>query len=343
LLRWAAVCHYNTDNPHVHIVVRGLDKRGAEVRIDRRYMSEGLRLRGQELATNELGPRTELEMRRQTSRDITAERLTTLDRRLAEHVSAENTLETRSIANAKNISRADALARLATLEGLRLAERVSSTSWRLADGWQEVLRSLGERGDIIKRIHRALGGQPVSHRVFEPREGAQIEGVVRQKGMHDEISGEPYAVIQTPRGEAVYVRLDQATAATLKEQTAVRLSCERQPWVKATDEVLEREAASNGGIYSPTAHLEKVRRRPPMIEGRWVRADEVIAVNLRRLERLERYKLVSRRPDGTWLVPRDLVSTLRQREQTHPRLRLVVEPLTPAVKPERRRGPSLDR
>ena len=40
-LRWAAVCHYNTDNPHVHVVVRGVDRRGAEVRIDRGYISEG--------------------------------------------------------------------------------------------------------------------------------------------------------------------------------------------------------------------------------------------------------------------------------------------------------------
>jgi type IV secretory pathway VirD2 relaxase len=59
-LRWAAVCHYNTDNPHVHVVVRGVDRRGAEVRIDRSYISAGLRIRGQELATLELGSRSEL-------------------------------------------------------------------------------------------------------------------------------------------------------------------------------------------------------------------------------------------------------------------------------------------
>jgi hypothetical protein len=35
-LEWAAVNHHNTDNPHVHIVVRGLDRDGDEVRIDGR-------------------------------------------------------------------------------------------------------------------------------------------------------------------------------------------------------------------------------------------------------------------------------------------------------------------
>jgi type IV secretory pathway VirD2 relaxase len=33
-LRWGAVNHYNTDNPHVHIVVRGVDQAGHEVWID---------------------------------------------------------------------------------------------------------------------------------------------------------------------------------------------------------------------------------------------------------------------------------------------------------------------
>ncbi len=82
-LRWAAVCHYNTDNPHVHLVVRGVDTQDRELRIDRTYLSESLRLRAQELATKELGPRTELDMRRQLDREVSQERLTRIDRALA--------------------------------------------------------------------------------------------------------------------------------------------------------------------------------------------------------------------------------------------------------------------
>ena len=63
-LEWAAVNHHDTDHPHAHIVVRGVDARGREVRFDREYISNGLRWRAQELATQELGPRTELEVRR---------------------------------------------------------------------------------------------------------------------------------------------------------------------------------------------------------------------------------------------------------------------------------------
>jgi hypothetical protein len=39
---------------------------------------------------------------------------------------------------------------------LGLAERVSHQVWSLTEGWQKLLRDLGERGDIIKQIHHAF-------------------------------------------------------------------------------------------------------------------------------------------------------------------------------------------
>ena len=79
------------------------------------------------------------------------------------------------------------------------------------------------------------------------------------------------------------------------------------------------------------------------IGGRWVPPQSVIEVNLRRLERLGRYKLVARLPDGTWRVPSNLVDVLRSREQTHPRFRLQVEQPGLQLDRSRNRGPSLGR
>ena len=42
-LIWGAASHYNTDNPHVHIVVRGIDKFGDQVWLDREYISRELK------------------------------------------------------------------------------------------------------------------------------------------------------------------------------------------------------------------------------------------------------------------------------------------------------------
>ncbi len=338
-LRWAAVCHYNTDNPHVHVVVRGVDRRGAEVRIDRSYISEGLRIRGQELATLELGPRNEFDVKRQLTNEVAQERLTTIDRRLGELVSPTGTIDMPAIANAPRLSRPHALARLDTLEQLRLVERTSPTSWRVAEGWQETLQQLGQRGDIIKRMHHALQGRASSYRVFEQRAGAALEGVIKQKGLHDELAGDPYVIVQTARMEAVYVRVDQATATTLKEGTPVRFACEPQPWVKSTDHVIQREAVTNRGIYNPTAHLRKLGDMPIAIDGRWVLPAAVIEVNQRRLERLARYNIVTKLPDGTWRVPPNLIDVLRSRERTHPQFRLRVDQLNLHLERGKDRGP----
>ena len=44
-LDWVAVDHWNTDNPHVHILVRGRDDLGKDIVIDRDYIRAGMRSR----------------------------------------------------------------------------------------------------------------------------------------------------------------------------------------------------------------------------------------------------------------------------------------------------------
>jgi type IV secretory pathway VirD2 relaxase len=46
---WVAVDHWNTDNPHVHVLVRGKDDDGKDLVIARDYIGRGLRVRAEEL------------------------------------------------------------------------------------------------------------------------------------------------------------------------------------------------------------------------------------------------------------------------------------------------------
>lgn len=69
-LNWAAVNHHDTDNPHVHIVVHGVDKNGDDLRIDGRYLGEGMRWRAQEILTRELGRRSEMDLAMERSLDV---------------------------------------------------------------------------------------------------------------------------------------------------------------------------------------------------------------------------------------------------------------------------------
>jgi hypothetical protein len=63
-LEWIGVTHHNTDNPHVHILIRGVDERGRDLVINRDYICRGVRETAQSLATRELGFRSELDVRK---------------------------------------------------------------------------------------------------------------------------------------------------------------------------------------------------------------------------------------------------------------------------------------
>src|SRR5260370_25429876 len=81
-LDWVAVDHWNTDNPHVHVLIRGKAEDGQDLVISRAYISRGFRDRAAERVTLELGPRTEQEIRSSLEREVDADRCTGLDRAL---------------------------------------------------------------------------------------------------------------------------------------------------------------------------------------------------------------------------------------------------------------------
>src|SRR3546814_11076700 len=73
-LDWVAVDHWNTDNPHTHLIVRGRDDTGKDLIIAGDYIAHGFRHRAAELATEWLGPRTELEIQPTLQREVAQER-----------------------------------------------------------------------------------------------------------------------------------------------------------------------------------------------------------------------------------------------------------------------------
>src|SRR5258708_4166577 len=77
-LDWVAVDHWNTDNPHVHLLVRGVTDDGSDLVIARDYISRGLRSRAEDLVALELGPKPEHEVRSALEREVESQRSTRL-------------------------------------------------------------------------------------------------------------------------------------------------------------------------------------------------------------------------------------------------------------------------
>jgi type IV secretory pathway VirD2 relaxase len=330
-LDWAAVNHYNTDNPHVHIVVRGLDRDGDEVRIDGRYIAQEMRWRAQEIVTRELGRRPEVDLSPERNSEFERGRFTHLDRVIESVVHPEWTVSLdRILAEPGGEGRA-CIARLQSLERFGLATNDGAGVWRLEPQWQQSLKDLGERNDVIDRLRPFIGDRAIEFRIVDEQRPAEpFEGLVVAKGLDDELAGRMFLAIKTPAGQAIYLRLPPDVAEPLREGDSVRVGFDAERWSKPADRIIERFAHENQGIYDPARHqralenlgLKQMPLGAPTPEQR-------VQANLRRLERLERYGLVAKLPDGRWRIRPDLVAQLEDRERTHPRPQLRVQRFDP--------------
>ncbi|WP_375778922.1 relaxase/mobilization nuclease domain-containing protein [Bradyrhizobium sp. ma5] len=218
-LDWVAIDHWNTEHPHIHILVRGRADDGRDLVISREYVSTGLRARAGELVTRELGLRSELEIRRQLEADLTAERLTRLDRGLAREAgAADGVIDLRPNRDAgRDPLQEFRIGRMRTLERLGLAEPAGPGRWVLAPDAEPRLRALGERGDIIKRLHKSLAkdgaARPPSSWALEgERHGETVIGRLIARGHDDELRGSAFAVVDGIDGRVHHLKLSSIEA-----------------------------------------------------------------------------------------------------------------------------------
>jgi type IV secretory pathway VirD2 relaxase len=305
-LEWVAVDHWNTDNPHTHVVLRGKDDTGKDLIISRDYIAKGMRHRAAELAIEWLGPRTELEIQRAMQREVNQERWTGLDRTLQrEAVDGLVQLE-RLAAPRLQRQRQMLIGRLQHLQRMGLATEQQPGTWAIHSEAEPTLRAMGERGDIIRTMQRAMGGLQRELAVFQPaKEGRIIVGRVVGKGLADELHDKSYLVIDGTDGKAHYVvlpprsELEQYPAGAVVEAKGVADA-------RAADRNIA--ALSVDGVYRTDHHLAVAKGQAS--PGRDPR--EVVAAHVRRLEALRRADIVERVAEGVWRVPNDLAGRGRQ-------------------------------
>ena len=218
-LDWAAVDHWNTDNPHVHIILRGRADDGQDLVIARDYIKEGMRARAADLITQELGPRTDLDIRRNLERQVEAERWTQLDRQLVRDGREGGVIDMAPDPNIRpDEYHALKVGRLRKLETLGLAEQVGPGQWMIDGRAETTLRELGERGDIIKRMHRALTERGIergsaSYVLAAESLDTPIIGRLVDRGLDDELKGTAYAVVDGVDGCTHHIKLPDLDAA----------------------------------------------------------------------------------------------------------------------------------
>jgi len=310
-LDWVAVNHWNTDNPHTHIVVRGSDDTGKDLIIAGDYIADGFRHRAAELATEWLGPRTELEIQQTLQREVEQERWTSLDRTLKRELGDDGLVHVERL-NEPRLQRQRLLliGRLQRLQRLGLADEMQPGTWAVHADAEKALRALGERGDIIRTMQRAMRGESRELAVFEPGQDADrssrtILGRVAAKGLADELRDRGYLIIDGVDGKAHYVALN-ARDELANYPTGAVVEVKGSADVRAADRNIT--ALASGGLYRTDHHLAVAQGQA--VPGR--DPQEVVAAHVRRLEALRRAGIVERVAEGLWKVPDDLAEQGRR-------------------------------
>ena len=322
-LDWVAVDHWNTDNPHVHVLIRGRADDGRDLVISREYISRGFRDRAAERVTLELGPRSEQEIRTALQREVESERWTSLDRALrdiADECGGVADLRPGSDAEDPELRRL-LLGRAAKLERLGLADPVGPACWTLKPGIEPTLRQLGIRGDIIKIMHLAMsaGGHEPDVSTFalhgeEPSD--PVLGKLVKRGLDDELKGSAYAIVAGVDGRTHHLRFNDieltgdAPAGAIVEARVYDDADGRRRLSLATrsDLSIEAQMTASGATWLDRQLLAK---DPPLSGGGFgaevrdameARTNHLVAAGL------------AQRQEQRVVFARDLLATLRRHE-----------------------------
>ncbi len=312
-LDWIAIDHYNTGHPHTHIVVRSVTDDGKTLNIAGDYIAYGIRERASEVVTRELGRQTEQEVSRSLEREVDADRFTRLDRMLIAEQGSRNEFADlrpdRDTLESVRQNRALLIQRARKLERMGLATEVEPGRWTVSPRAEPALRELGERGDIIKTMHRALdreglaGARSIAGFVLHREKMTEpIVGRVLDKGLGgDELADRVRLVIDGVDGRVHHLEIDQARANDVQRGVIVAVGS-AQAGPRASDRNI-LAIAGEEGIYRPARHLEQA---VGIVERLGGDPAAYVRSHVRRLEALRRAGHVERIDADQWRVPADL-------------------------------------
>ena len=263
-------------------------------------MGAGMRSRFEQIIERDLGPRNTLEIENRLRHDISAERVTSTDRALQRDMDGERVVTSQ---HRDPMFRSLRAGRLQKLEQLGLADDVGGGRWKLTEELDIKLRSLGERGDIIKALNWTLKAKgldrPPSTQRLHTLAGSidkPIAGRIVARGLSDEYRDRHYLIVDGIDGTVHYIDIGKGDAVAPIPKNAIVEISPRSSGVRVVDQTIAVVAASNNGRYDIDAHLA----HDPSASERFAES------HVRRLEAMRRAEGgVERAADGSWTIAPD--------------------------------------
>ncbi|BDB13375.1 DUF3363 domain-containing protein [Acidithiobacillus ferrooxidans] len=257
-LEWAAIDHYNTGHPHTHVVLRGKDN----LQIAPDLIRNGMRKIAEEIATERLGYKSELEIQKSKEKEIDARQFTGIDRDIQDRQvtgpepDKTYVTEDRLTPDAKHpdfVAQRLRIRRLETLEKLGVAEKVGAMTWALDQGWDKALKDLQvlQRRTAMVAQGRALMTDPRCPPVVTKiQPGDHLVGRVLGTGL-DEQYDRSYILIE---GTDSRVHIVYQNAAMEKQRADQKL--QPRSLVSVTGKSFEKGPAD--GMPGKTVNYTKV-------------------------------------------------------------------------------------
>lgn len=202
-LEWVAANHYDTDNPHVHIVIRGKDDQGRDLLIPPDYITHGIRNRAETIVQQELGPLTLVELQQRLAKSRKTDRVNKLDYEL-EELQQKNGLV--NILGEKYDRSIAVKERLHHLSTLGLAEESSFGIWRVNNNLVKSIREVVEFKQIEKTVNDTFQ-QPRGWVKFD-KDSTKVDaiyGVIRGKGVSDDTMDRGHLLVDGVDGKVHFV------------------------------------------------------------------------------------------------------------------------------------------
>jgi|GEM_PF-1394453 len=205
-LTWVGVVHKNTDNPHIHLVIKGTEPNGKDLIIKPDYISHGMRFRSSDLLTRELGPRSELSIIKAKERALLQNRAIAIDYKIVQLAGEYDGKFTPFIFRDLNQIKTASL-RIKHLQSIGLITQ--PTNWpknfyKVDLQLIEKLKELETHHDIYKKMARS---DVKEVRQYIPEQS--MIGRIVSKGLQDELSATYYGVLDGVDGNKWYVDLSK--------------------------------------------------------------------------------------------------------------------------------------
>jgi type IV secretory pathway VirD2 relaxase len=271
-LEWAAVAHYNTEHPHIHVAIRGVRADGSPLRMSRDYIREGIRESAQNLCTRQLGYRSELDAMDSRRSEVQQHRYTSLDAAIKrDGMSTEERtfltvpMDPTQASEYSRLLKQHVTERLLVLKTMGLAEHSGPNLWRVRADFEEILRAMQRTADRQKTLaaHGALmSDERLRVVVTDLRDLTTLEGRILVHG-EEESSGRTYLMLEGTDARVHYLYYTPEMEAArnrgnLRTNSFIRLRIlftEDRPALEI-DDMGESEA-----ILSNKGHLRETAQR----------------------------------------------------------------------------------